>query len=882
LRNQNKLGAFALAATLFFAPFTPVITSAALGRTAAQQEDVPSDAEQAMFTKGQNLYNQGRYDQAATTLQEFLKTYPNSIITDLTLLWLGRSYMQLGKIAEAEQVGKQLRTIKDTPFSEIYEGELETARRDSGATRVDAATTTTARNNPPPTATKLGETRMPGRKTATTKPPVAVASPTPSRPPLSINNRTSRSTGTMAQVKPTPSPIAKPTPTPRETIAKNTPQPRLITATPSQPGIAPPANDTATNATGTAANRRRFAGSRRGSRRAITPPATTGTNAATNANASQPPPVKKPPVTQVASNTTPRNTGRYVPPARNTTTTPSRTTTPATTSSYRPNSNANSSTGTATITPGNDNSSSGAYIATPTRTTQPSTAATTTSEPAAGQSGTGLTLTVKQVPNLLLSLRRPMETASPGQPVQLPLTVQNTGNKEDQFRLETDLPAEYQPSFSLAQGGGDTGLPILVTPQLARGASVDVILNLRIPETASDGQQRAFFVRAASQADYQILKVADGTINVVAAALGANSNASQSSVMPGDTFTQTITVRNQGSAPARGTRADFVFNPNFELVNASPSPITYDRPSRTAIWSLGDVGARDTRDINVTLRAVPNALAATSSLGRGAVRTQSLPLGSNFDSPSITVGKVPRARIDAISIGLTATPGDVMYVPFVVRNPGNSSDAYDLLITSPNAPNATIYADTNGDGQHQDSEPAVTQTAALDPQGGQFPMLLRVQIPASTPDGQQYSYSVVARSQLSNRAASEANTVLRVATPRVRVRTEFASDAPAPGETIFYRLVLVNEGTGLAKNLVVSELLPDALEFVSSDPSLNPQDAPGSGQRFTWRVQELAPGDTTVLRIAVRLRQNLQADTNLRTSHSLSYQDTNANGYTGQ
>jgi uncharacterized repeat protein (TIGR01451 family) len=466
--------------------------------------------------------------------------------------------------------------------------------------------------------------------------------------------------------------------------------------------------------------------------------------------------------------------------------------------------------------------------------------------------------------------------------VQLPLTVQNTGNKKDQFRLETDLPAEYQPSFSLAQGGGDTGLPILVTQQLARGASVDVILNLRIPETATDGQQRAFFVRAASQADYQILKVADGTINVVAAALGASSNSSQTDVMPGDTFTQTITVRNQGSAPARGTRADFVFNPNFELVSANPSPITYDRPSRTAIWSLGDVGARDTRDISVVLRAVPNALAATSSLGRGAVRTQSLPLGSNFDSPNITVGKVPRARIDAVSIGLTATPGDALYIPFVVRNPGNSRDAYDLLITAPNAPNATIYADTNGDGQHQGSEPAVTQTSALDPQGGQFPMLLRVQVPGNTPDGQQYSYSIVARSQLSNRAASEANTVLKVATPRVRVRTEFASDAPAPGEAIFYRLVLINEGSGLAKNLVVSEILPDALQFINSDPSLSAQDAAGAGQRFTWRVAELAPGDTAVLRIAVRLRPNLSAEQTLTTRHTLSYQDANSNDYSGQ
>lgn len=855
MRNQNKLGAVALAAALLLAPFTPLITLTAQAR-AAQQEDVPSDAEQTLFTKGQNLYNQGHYDQAAAALSEFLKTYPRSIITDLTLLWLGRSYMQLGKLTEAEEVGARLREIRDTPFAEIYAGELETARRENpGRTAAPGGNSST-------TASKTPE-KQPAKRNTAANPPVATASPTPTRPALNINNKTPTNT---AQAKPQPSPSKISS----ASVTKKPPQPRLIASTPAQTEVMPPTDN--------APSRRRFAGSRRGGRRL--PPTTTATNTAANTN--QAPPVTKPVVPEVVINKPPRNANTTTTPARNNVTptrTPTRTPSqPATTS--RANTNNINSSGPVAST---SNSSANTSASIPTRTiAPPPVVTTTTTEPLPAQSGNGLTLTVKQVPNLLLSLRRPAETASPGQPVQLPLTVQNTGNKEDQFRLETDLPAEYQPSFSLAQGGGDTGLPILVTPQLARGSSVDVILNLRIPETATDGQQRTFFVRAASQADYQILKVADGTINVVAAALGANSAASQSSVMPGDTFTQTITVRNQGSAPARGTRADFVFNPNFELVSANPSPITYDRPSRTAIWSLGDVGARDTRDINVVLRAVPNALAATSSLGRGAVRTQSLPLGSNFDSPNMTVGQVPRARIDAVSIGLTATPGDTIYIPFVVRNPGNSRDAYDLLITAPNAPNATVYADANGDGQHQDSEPAVTQTAALDPQGGQFPMLLRVQIPASTPDGQQYSYSLVARSQLSNRAASEANTVLKVATPKVRVRTEFASDAPAPGETIFYRLVLVNEGSGLAKNLIVAELLPEALEFVSSDPSLNPQDAPGSAQRFTWRVGELAPGDTTVLRIAVRLRQNLAAELNLRTSHSLSYQDTNGNGYTGQ
>jgi uncharacterized repeat protein (TIGR01451 family) len=464
----------------------------------------------------------------------------------------------------------------------------------------------------------------------------------------------------------------------------------------------------------------------------------------------------------------------------------------------------------------------------------------------------------------------------------MPLTVTNSGNKEDQFRLETDLPAEYQPTFSLASGGQDTGLPILVTPQLARGQNLEVLLNIRIPETAGDGQQRAFIVRAASQSDYQIQRVSNAAITVVAAALAGSSGVTRESVQPGETFTQTISVRNTGSAPARSSRTDFVFSTDFELVSASPLPLYYDNPSRTAIWSLGDLDSRAAREITVTLRALPNALSASGPIGRGMLRTASLPTASNYDGPTIAIGRVPRARIDPVSPGLTVTPGDVIFIPFVVRNPGNYAESYGLRITAPGAPTGVLFSDTNGDGQHQDGEPMVTQTTQIDPRGGQFPLLMRVEIPRSTADRQQYAYNVVATSVSTNRAASEASTVLTVAAPRVRVRTEQVTDTTAPGDMIFYRLVLINEGAGLAKNIVVSEIFPDALQFVSSNPTLSTQDAPGDSRRLTWRVPELAPGDTSVLLITVRLRQDLAADRTLTTTHTWVYQDTNGNTYQNQ
>lgn len=848
LIKRNKFGAAALAVALLVAPFSPAFIETANARGAMQQEDIPSDAEQAMFTKGQNLYNQGRYDQAVTVLQDFIKTYPRSIIADLTLLWLGRSYMQLGKLAEAEQIGQRLRAIKDTPFADIYEGELETAR-----TEIASRPATQTASNKTPQIAKAPETRpsTTGRPVAT-KLPATTPTPTPGR--------------TARTNPPRQTPVKQPTQTVAGTTnpastgvdsGKSDPQARRLNPPPVvKPTPTPVQTEVARNNTASQTTRRGTGRTRRvAPKQSPTRPEDVAGQSVASSITVRNPVVSSPPQrtesrTSLASNNPPRTTPTPAPTPR---ATPLPTPVP---------------TPVETVARNNTPDLTSPVISTPVDSGLP-------------QSG-GLSVTVKQVPNLVLALRSNSEFAQPGQSIQIPLTVRNTGNKADQFRLETDLPAEFQPTFNLAQSGAGAELPVLVTPQLAPGVSADVTLNLRVPETAADGQQLKFFVRAASQADYQMMKIADGSLNVVAASLAGNSNVSESSVMPGESFTQTISIRNAGSSPARGTRADFVLNPNFELVSASPQPINYDRASRTAIWSLGDLGARSTRDISVTLRAVPDALANTSTLGRGALRTQSLPFGSNFDSPSVTVGKVPKARIDAVSVGLTTTPGDTIFVPFVVRNPGNAADSYELRVTAPGAPQATIYADTNGDGQHQSNEPTVAQTATLDPRGGQYPLLLGVQIPASTPDRQQFSYNVVARSLLSGREASEANTVLTVATPRVRVRTEEMTDTAAAGDTIFYRLVLVNEGSGLAKNLTVVETLPDALEFVNSDPSLNAQDAPGAGQRFNWRVAELAPGDTAVLRVAVRLRPNLPADATLTTRHTLSYQDTNNNNYSGQ
>ena len=127
MSKWNAIGAAALAAALVLSPFASTAASAASLR-AAQQDDAPSQAEQETFNRGRALFAKAQYEQAAAVFRDFLKGHPDSFIADLMLLWLGRSYIELGKFPEAAEVAERLRAIKDTPFSDIYETELQTAR----------------------------------------------------------------------------------------------------------------------------------------------------------------------------------------------------------------------------------------------------------------------------------------------------------------------------------------------------------------------------------------------------------------------------------------------------------------------------------------------------------------------------------------------------------------------------------------------------------------------------------------------------------------------------------------------------------------------------------------------------------------------------------
>src|SRR5437660_2050130 len=129
MRVEPKVTAMVFALLLCGLLVLPGYGAARFKSVTCQEPEMPSQAEQTMFTKGQSLYSQGLYGEAISVFNDLLKAYPKSLIRDLALLWLGRSYIRQGDVPSAEQVGLRLREIPDTPFVSFYEEELRVARQ---------------------------------------------------------------------------------------------------------------------------------------------------------------------------------------------------------------------------------------------------------------------------------------------------------------------------------------------------------------------------------------------------------------------------------------------------------------------------------------------------------------------------------------------------------------------------------------------------------------------------------------------------------------------------------------------------------------------------------------------------------------------------------
>lgn len=139
------------------------------------------------------------------------------------------------------------------------------------------------------------------------------------------------------------------------------------------------------------------------------------------------------------------------------------------------------------------------------------------------------------------------------------------------------------------------------------------------------------------------------------------------------------------------------------------------------------------------------------------------------------------ARVDARSKRMTAGPGEVVYLSFVVRNPESTKRTYELRVSAPGAPEPKMYVDTNGDGIHQGDELPVTGAPVVELMNSEVPFLLEITIPRNAFEGQQYSYTVTVLAVGSGAVVATATSTLTVSS----IRAQLFPAAGLAGKSVF-------------------------------------------------------------------------------------------------
>jgi len=143
-------------------------------------------------------------------------------------------------------------------------------------------------------------------------------------------------------------------------------------------------------------------------------------------------------------------------------------------------------------------------------------------------------------------------------------------------------------------------------------------------------------------------------------------------------------------------------------------------------------------------------------------------------------------------------------VPFEITNRGNGTDSFSLESGFPVEFNAAFASAATPDQ-------TINQTPTLAP-NETFKGLVTLAIPAASIDGLRITHPIKAASRFTAEATQSREIQLTAAAPLLRAVVKVDKTQPLPGETVKYRIALLNVGSTAAENVSFRLSFPPQLE----------------------------------------------------------------------
>ena len=346
------------------------------------------------------------------------------------------------------------------------------------------------------------------------------------------------------------------------------------------------------------------------------------------------------------------------------------------------------------------------------------------------------------------------------------------------------------------------------------------------------------------------------TITGQQADLSLAKTVNQSTPNVGANITYTLTLSNSGPSTATGVQVLDQLPAEVTFVSATPSRGTYN--SATGVWNVGSVNA----NTNATLQIVATVIAPTAITNSAQVIASDQPDPDSMPGNGLFNGEDDQASVTTqqgiADLSLTKTANTV--APNVS---GNISFTITVTNSGPNSATGVVVTDTLDANLSFIS--ASTSQGLYNPATGEWTVGTLANGASATlvitgtilgPQPFTNTAQVSDSDQLdpnstpNNNNPAENDQASVVITPQrsdLSLAKSVSNSQPSVGQQIVYTLTVNNDGPNTATGVVIKDLLPAGVSFVSATPSQ------GSYNQVTglWTVGGIANGGTATLQITV-------------------------------
>ncbi len=365
------------------------------------------------------------------------------------------------------------------------------------------------------------------------------------------------------------------------------------------------------------------------------------------------------------------------------------------------------------------------------------------------------------------------------------------------------------------------------------------------------------------------------TIGIDTVDLQVTKDVSNSTPNEGDTITYTITVRNNGPAPATGIEITDDLNGvngvSYVSDDSASTSTTY--ASGTGVWTLTGItlDAGDSLSLTVTATVDTGASALAQPLTNNATVTAVDQPDSNAandtDSADIAVGGLDLSLQKGVD-NATPNEGDTIVYSILVTNNG-AANATNIVVTDQlDTLNVTYVSDTSTSTSTTYNAGTGTWTIPALAVGDNIRLDITVTVDTGTSGSTMTNTATITNiDQTDSNASNNSDTAeITVGGLDLAVQKSVDNATPDEGDTVIYSVTVTNNGPSNATGVEITDALPAGVTYVSDDSSTTSTNYnSGSG---VWTVGDLADGDSLTLEISATVDAATSGTTISNTAHA--------------